>query len=139
MQIFTNISKIPFSVLTEKCFLSVVYVVDSYLQGVNYKDCLSNFLNTIEILRSFQFTIYPDKSKFISTQCITHLGFVQIIISLTLEKKKKLNLCQEILREYVVKKRFLSKLTGDLVAVFPAVTLEPFYYRALETDKAKAL
>ena len=54
-------------------------------------------------------------------------------------EKKIINLCQEILREYVVKIRFLSKLIGDLVAVFSAVTLEPFYYRALETDKAKAL
>ena len=28
---------------------------------------------------------------------------------------------------------------GNLVAAFPAVTLGPFYYRDLETDKAKAL
>ena len=39
----------------------------------------------------------------------------------------------------VVTIRFLSKLIGNLVAAFPAVTLGPFYYRALETDKANAL
>ena len=27
----------------------------------------------------------------------------------------------------------------NLAAVFPAITLGPFYYRALETDKAKTL
>ena len=62
-------------------------------------------------------------------------------VTLTLEKKQKnLNLCQEILREEdVVTIRFLSKLIGNLVAAFPAVTLGPFYFRALETDKAKPL
>ena len=61
-------------------------------------------------------------------------------ITLTLEKKeKKLSFCQEIFSEDVVTIRFLSKLIGNLVAAFPAVTLGLFHYRALETDKAKAL
>ena len=144
MRIFTKISKIPFSILREKGFLSVVYVDDSYLQGDDYEDCFSNVLNTIEILRSLGFTIHPEKSKFIPTQCITFLGFilnsVQMTITLILEKKEQiLNLCHEILKEDVVTIRFLSKLIGNLVAAFPAVTLGPFYYRALEMDKAKAL
>ena len=50
-------------------------------------------------------------------------------ITLTLEKKKILNLCQEILWEDVVTIRFLSKLEANLVAAFPAVTLGPFYHR----------
>ena len=61
-------------------------------------------------------------------------------VTLTLEKKAKiLNLCQELLREDVVTIRFLSKLLGNLIATFPAETLGQFYYRALETDKAKVL
>ena len=61
-------------------------------------------------------------------------------ITLTLENKEIiLNLCHEILKEDVVTIRFLSKLIGNLVAAFPAVTLGPFYYRALEMDKTKAL
>ena len=144
MRIFTKFSKIPFSILREKGFLSVFFVDDSYLQGVDSEDCFSNVLNTTEILRSLGFTIHPDKSKFIPTQCITFLGFilnsVQMTITLTLEKKEKiLNLCHDILKEDVVTIRFLSKLIGNLVAAFPAVTLGPFYYRALEMDKAKAL
>ena len=59
-------------------------------------------------------------------------------ITLTLEKKEKiLNLCHEILKEDVVTIKFLSKLIGNLVAAFSAVTLGPFYYRALEMDKVK--
>ena len=61
-------------------------------------------------------------------------------IILALEKNEKiLNLCHEILKEDVVTIRILSKLKGYLVAAFPAVALGPFYYRALEMDKAKTL
>ena len=90
MRLFTKIS---FSILREKGFLSVVYVDDSYLQGDDYEDCFCNFLNTIEILRSLGFTIHPEKSKFIPTQCITLLRLilnsVQMTITLILEKKEK--------------------------------------------------
>ena len=61
-------------------------------------------------------------------------------ITLNLEKKQKiLNLCQEILRGEVVTIRFLSKLIGNFAAAHPALTLEPYYNRALEKNKAKAL
>ena len=61
-------------------------------------------------------------------------------VILTLEKKQKiLNLCHEVLKEGLVTIRFLSKLIGNLVGAFPAVILGPFYYRALEIDRAKAL
>ena len=137
MRIFTKISKIPFSILREKGFLSVVYVDDSFLQGDGYEDCFSNVLNTREILRSLGFTLHPKKSKFIPTQSITFLGFSLNSVQMTITSI--LNICHEILKEDVVTIRFLSKLIRNLVAAFPAATLGPFYYRALEMDKAKAL
>ena len=97
MRIFRKISKIPFSILREKGFISAVYVDDSYLQGGYYEDCFS-----IEIRTSLGFTIHTEKSKFIQTQCITFLEFilnsVQMTTTLTLEKKKILNLCHDILK-----------------------------------------
>ena len=88
MRIFIKISKIPFSILRKKGFLSIVYVDDSYLQG---KDCFSSFLNTMKILRSLEFEIHPDNF-------ITHLFILnsfQITITLTLKKKEIiLSLCQ---------------------------------------------
>ena len=106
-RIFTKISKIPFSILRGKGFLSVGYVDDSHMQCDDHQDCFSNALNTIEILRSLGFTIHQEKFKFIPTQCITFLGFilnsVQMTIALTLEKQEKiLNLCHEVLKEDVV-------------------------------------
>ena len=82
MRIFTKISKMPFSILTEKGFLSVFYVDDSYLQGDDYEDCFSIVLIAIEILRSLGFTINPDKSKFIPTQCINLKDLFKIYLKL---------------------------------------------------------
>ena len=59
-------------------------------------------------------------------------------MTITLTLEKNLNPCQEILRENSVA-RFLSKLIGNLVQAFLAVKLGPFYYIALETDKATVL
>ena len=85
--IYKNFKKM-FFILGEKGFLSVVYVDDWYLQGDNYEDCFSNVLNTKEIRRFLGFTIHPEKSEFIPTQCISYLGFilnsVQMTVTLTL-------------------------------------------------------
>ena len=92
MRIFTQISKIQFSILREK--VVYVYVDSSYLQDDDYEDCFRNVLNTIKVLRSLGFTIRPDKSKFTPAECITYLGFilnsVQMTITLTQEKKEKI-------------------------------------------------
>ena len=60
----------------KKGFLSAAYVDDSYFQGNDYEDCFFNVMNTIEILRFLEFTICPDKSKFIPVQYITYLEFI---------------------------------------------------------------
>ena len=49
MHIFTKVSKIPFSHLQSKGFVSLASVNDSYLQGNTYKACLNNIENTIEL------------------------------------------------------------------------------------------
>ena len=146
VRIFTKISKTPFSILREIGFLSVVYVDGSYLQRDCYEDCFSIVLNTIEVIRSLGFTIIPEKSKFIPTQCIAFFGFIlnSVQMAITWRKqnsgeKKILNLCHEILKEDVVTTRFLSKHIGNLVLAFPEVTLGSFYYWALEMDKAETL
>ena len=45
MKIFIKISKISFSILREKGFLSVVYVDHSYLLGDDYDDSFLMFWN----------------------------------------------------------------------------------------------
>ena len=49
MRIFTNITKISFSVLRMQDHTSVAYVDDSYLQEDSYESCLKNINNTINM------------------------------------------------------------------------------------------
>ena len=63
----------------------MVFVDDSYLQGIIYKTYLHNTENTIELLQNLGFTIHPTKSVVTPTQRITFLGFVIDSIQMTLE------------------------------------------------------
>ena len=141
MCIFT---KVPFSHLRSKGFISVVFVDDSYLQGNTYKACLHNIENTIELLQNLGFTIHPTKSILTPTQRITFLGFVidsvQMTLEITEEKKNKIhNLHLEILQKEKITLWTLASVIGNFVASFPAVPLGPFFYRNLEKQKILGL
>ena len=92
MRIFTKIMKAPFSVLRMQGYNSAVYVDDSYLQGDSYECCLKNVNDTIIMLRSLGFIIYPEKSVLL-TQDLMYLGFIinsrDMTLKLTEEKKQK--------------------------------------------------
>ena len=142
MCIFTKVSKVPFSHLQSKGFISVVFVNDSCLKGNTYKTCLHNIENTIEqLLQNLGFTIHPIKSILTPTQKITFLGFVidsvQITLEITEEKNNKIhNLCLETLQKEIIILWTLAIVIGNFVASFPAVpSLGPFFYRNLEKQK----
>ena len=99
-------------------------------------------MSTIEIFKHDEFTIHPDKAKFIPTQCITFLGFILNFIQMTITLNKKLWKQKKKITKKFLEKCSYNKIsieTQNLVAAFPAVTLGSFYYRASETDKAKTL
>lgn len=66
--IFTKITKIPFTHLSKKDHVSVVYVDDNYLHGKVYKQCLQNITDSINILQESAFKIHPIKSCLTSTK-----------------------------------------------------------------------
>ena len=120
MHIFTKVSKVPFHTY-EVRFISVVFVDDLYLQGNNYKACLHNIENTIELLQNLGFTIHPTKSILTPTQRITFLGFVTDSVQMTLEiteqKKNNIhNLCLEILQKEKITLHTLASAIGNFVA-----------------------
>lgn len=144
MRIFTKVSKVPFSHLRGKGFISVVFVDDSYLQGRTYEECLRNIEATIELLQSLGFIIHPTKSVLTPTQRITFLGFVidsvKMTLEITKEKKEKIHsLCIDIMQAHKISLRKLASIIGNLVASFPAVPLGPFFYRNLEYQKILGL
>ena len=76
MRIFTKISKVPFGHLRSQGHNSVVYVVDSYLQGDTYQSFLTNILDTVNLLRELGFVIHSDKSLLTPSQTIVFFGFI---------------------------------------------------------------
>ena len=144
MRIFTKITKIPFSYLRKKGYISVVFVDDSYLQGKTYQDCVNNVIETVHLLQQLGFTIHPDKSILTPTQQITFLGFdidsEKMTMSLTKNKKEKIiRLCSQLLHNKCPTIRELAQVIGNIVASFPAVTYGPLHYRSLELDKIYSL
>ena len=126
MHILRKVSKVPFSHLQSKGFVSVVFVDNSYLQGNTYKACLHNIENTMELLRNLGFTIHATKSLLNPTQRITFLGFVidsdQMTVEITEEKKNKIhNLCVEIFQKEKNTLCTLASVIGNFAASFPAV------------------
>ena len=85
MHIFTKVSKVPFSHLRSKGFVSVVFVDDSYLQGNTYEAWLHSIERTIELIQNLGFAIHPTKPILTPTQRITFLGFVIDTVQMTLE------------------------------------------------------
>ena len=94
MRIFTKISKVP-GHLRSQGYNSVVYEADSYLQRDTYQFCLTNILDTVNLLRELGFLIHSDKLLLAPSQTI--LFFFRFIISsnhvtlsATDEKKNKI-------------------------------------------------
>ena len=70
----------------------------------------------IRLLVNLGFVIQPEKSIFVPSQEIEYLGFiinsVTVIVRLTTEKKRKFDLCQEVLLKESAPIRLVSKLLG---------------------------
>lgn len=72
---FTKLLKGLFSTLRKQEFSSIAFVDDMFLQGDTYIECQQNVFETVNLLRSYGFTIHPEKSIFEPTLGLTFLGF----------------------------------------------------------------
>ena len=143
-RIFTKLMKPGFGTLRQMGYQSVVYLDDSFLQGLSYRDCRLNVLITVRVLLALGFTIHPIKSVLYPVQEMEFLGFVvnskRMTLALTLKKRKKIRLlCEDIRVRLMPSIREVAKLIGNLVATEEAVPLAPLHYRRLETEKTHAL
>ena len=101
-------------------------------------------MSITELFDRLGFVSHPDKSVLVPTQEITILGFVinsrEMSLNLTTQKEKKLKrLVNQLFSMKNPSIRFLAKVIGTIVSVFPAVKYAPLHYRALENDKIRAL
>ena len=144
MRAFTKILKVPFSILREMGHLSVIYVDDSFLMGLNYIECTSNIKDTIHLLQSLGFTIHFGKSQLDPVQVIIFLGFIfdsqNMTITLTEKKKRKIiAFAQKLLSMNEISIRQLASFLGYIVSSFPAVPYGKLHYRIVEREKIWAL
>ena len=89
---FTKLLKPPLTELHKKGHVSSSYIDDLYLQGRTYDLCVSNVIDTFIQFDSLGFTIHPDKSVFIPSQCLVLLGFIidSVAMTITLTPEKAL-------------------------------------------------
>ena len=86
-----------------------------------------------ELFDRLGLVVHPDKSVLIPTQEITILGFVinsrKMSIKLTPQKEKNLKrLVNQLFFMKSPSVRFLAKVIGTIVSVFPAVKYASLYY-----------
>ena len=123
--------------LHEKGIKCNLYIDDFYIQGSTFDECKNNLLYTCNVVKSLGFGI-SEKSNFIPSQVMNHLGFVlnskDMTISLGGKKKDQImDMINNIQSPVTV--RYLAKIIGTLVASFPAVEYGPLFYRYLECQR----
>ena len=143
-RIFTKLMKPGFGTLQQLGYQSVVYLDDSFLQGLSFRECRLNFMITVKVLLALGFTIHPIKSVFYPVQEMEFLGFIvnskRMILALMSKKRKRIRLlCEDIRVRIKPSIREVAKIIGNLVATEEAVPLAPLHYRRLETEKTHAL
>ena len=141
---FTKLMKPAYCYLRQQGHLSVSYIDDSYLQGDDYDDCLSNIIDTIKLLDKFGFVIHPSKSVFEPKQKITILGFILDSVSMRIILTPDRNYaimqaCCALLAKQNPVIRDVANIIGLMVSSFPGVMYGPLHYNSLEMDKTEAL
>lgn len=145
-RIFTRICKPLLAMLRGthhvRCSL---YIDDMIIMGKTRDEVKSKMAIASNLLQSLGFTINCDKSVFVPSQVITHLGFqinsVDMSVSLpkdkiaTLRKKCKLALKQS----NCISIREVASLVGVFIAYCQGCKWGKLFYRDLERDKIKAL
>ena len=141
---FTKTTKVPLSDLRLRKIVISGYIDDFFRKDHTNEGCFNNVMSITELFDRLGFVSHPDKSVLVPTQEITILGFVinsrEMSLNLTTQKEKKLKrLVNQLFSLKNPSIRFLAKVIGANVSVFPEVKYAPLYYRALENDKIRAL
>ncbi|XP_068719339.1 uncharacterized protein [Montipora capricornis] len=141
---FTKLMKPVFATLRQLGHLSSGYIDDSWLMGPVWDNCAKNVVDTVKLLDTLGFVVYPKKSLSIPTQKLVFLGFildsVSMLVYLTPEKAFKLK--QTATNLFNCKSpaiREVSKVLGLTMSSFPGIAYGPLHYHYLQQDKTTAL
>ena len=143
-RMFTKLLKPVYAHLRRQGHESSGYIDDSYLQGDDFADAVSNVKATMHTFDSPGLITRPEKSVLIPTQRLTYLGFildsVEMNVYLTQDKTDRLiKLCSEIISITEPTIQTVASLVGMMTASFPAVMFGPLHYCNIDMDKNDAL
>ena len=141
---FTKITKVPLSDLRLRKIVVSGYIDDFFTKDHTSEGCFNNVMSIAELFDRLGFVVHPDKSVLVPTQEITILGSVinsrKVSVKLTPQKEKNLKrLVNQLFSMKNPSIRFLAKVIGTIVSVFPAVKYATLYYGVPENDRIRAL
>ena len=136
--------KAPLATLRQRGHTVSGYLDDFFTCAVRFSTCENSVQAMAALFTKLGFAIHPDKSIFRPTQVIEFLGFQINSVEMTVElpQKKKASLKKMINQLLSIKAptiRFIAKVLGTIVAVFPASLYGPLHYRNLDHEKTWAL
>jgi len=135
---FTKLFKRVYATLRQSGHLSSSYIDDSYLQGDDFNDCVTNAIASIKLFDSLGFVIHPLKSVLVPAQGFV-LDSIGMKIYLTQDKaQKRKDACDTILACSNPSIREVLSLLDLMTASFPAVMYGPLHFRLIDTDKRSA-
>ena len=145
-RIFTKVVQPIIALLRTQMIQIVIYIDDTILMSPDRELLISQTATTLKVFENCGFTINREKSQLLPSQKIEFLGFDldsrSFTISLTHKKRSDIHaMVSSILsRAHLpITVRFLAKLIGKIVAVFPASDHAQLHYRILDRFKVKCL
>ena len=143
-RLFTKLTKVLYSNMRRKGFISISYIDDCLLIGKTLQSCKDNVDLTVRMTTDAGFTIHPVKSIFTPTKEITYLGFLlnsqSMTVRLTPDKALKLKqACQNLLNLESFTIRLFAGVVGLMVASIPGVQFGKLFYRCCDNLKTKSL
>lgn len=143
-RLFTKLMKPVYAALRKKGYGITSFIDDTLICNRTRQGCLDCIEDTVQTLRNLGFCINLDKSVLVPTRCIEYLGNIIDTNSMTVylpirRVEKIVQGCKKLLYKERDSIREVARITGLMVAAFPAVTMGKLHYRELEKGKIAAL
>lgn len=142
-RIFTKILRPVIAHLRNRGLKISSYLDDIFICNSSYEKVSQDLLLTLDILKNLGFSINEEKSVFIPTQKLLHLGYIwdSINCSLFLPENKLLKIKSLVSKclSYPQTIRTYSNLLGNLVSSANAFNFAPLYYRKFQLCFIKGL
>ena len=141
---FTKVMKPVFSRLRHEGINCTYYIDDSLYLNTSPLDLIEETEHAKKFLENLGFTVNQQKSSFLPSKRLTHLGFIidteNYTVSLPQEKILKIEKeCKHLLRKCMVSIREFAKVIGILVSSCLGVRFGQLHTRYLEIYKTQQL